>query len=146
MDELVNILIVDDNEDDVEFTLAALQGTKLANSIDVVGDGIQALAFLRKEGQYASAKTPSLIFLDLNMPRKNGLEVLAEMKADPVLRQIPVVILTTSEAEEDIVKSYELYANCFVSKPVNLAELAKVVRSIDEFWFGVVRLPPTKPS
>jgi CheY-like chemotaxis protein len=146
LDELVNILIVDDNEDDVEFTLSALQGTKLANSIDVVSDGIQALAFLRKEGEYANAKTPSLIFLDLNMPRKNGLEVLAEMKADPVLRQIPVVILTTSEAEEDIVKSYELYANCFVSKPVNLLELAKVVRTIDEFWFGVVRLPPTKLS
>ena len=144
MDELVNILIVDDNEDDVEFTLAALQGTKLANSIDVVSDGIQALAFLRKEEPYTEAKTPSLIFLDLNMPRKNGLEVLAEMKADPVLRQIPVVILTTSEAEEDIVKSYELYANCFVSKPVNLTELAKVVRTIDDFWFGVVRLPPKR--
>jgi len=138
---LINILLVDDSEDDVEFTLRALEKTKLANSVSVVSDGIEAMEFLRKEGQYASKPTPSLILLDLNMPRKDGREVLVELKADPQLRKIPVVILTTSQAEEDIVSSYELHANCFVSKPVDLDGLIKVVQRIDDFWFGVVKLP-----
>lgn len=141
---LINILMVDDSEDDVEFAMKALEDTKLANSISVVGDGIEAMAFLRKEGQYASAQTPSLIFLDLNMPRMDGREVLQEIKADPQLRKIPVVILTTSQAEEDIIRSYDLHANCYISKPVSLEGLKKVVHTIDEFWFGVVRLPTGK--
>jgi len=138
---MINILLVDDSEDDIEFTKKALEETKLANSVAVVNDGIEAMAYLRKEGQYADVDTPSLIFLDLNMPRKDGREVLAELKADPVLRKIPVVVLTTSQAEEDILKSYDLHANCYVSKPVDFAGLTRVVRLIDDFWFGVVELP-----
>ncbi len=143
MQQLIHILIVDDSADDIEFTLAALKGTKLANDITVVNDGVEAMHYLRKEGKYASAPKPSLVLLDLNMPRKDGREVLTEMKEDPLLRQIPVVILTTSQAEEDIVRSYDLHANCYISKPVDLMALAKIVRSIDDFWFGVVQLPPT---
>ena len=142
MDGLINILIVDDSADDVEFTLAALQGTKLANAVNVVSDGVEAIEYLRNQGKYANAQKPSLVLLDLNMPRKDGREVLSEMKADKELRHIPVVILTTSQAEEDIVRSYDLHANCYISKPVDLQALAKIVRSIDEFWFGVVKLPP----
>ncbi len=141
MPKLIHILLVDDSPDDVELTLAALQATKLANSVFVVSDGIQAMEYLRNEGKYASAPRPSLVLLDLNMPRKDGREVLVDMKADPELGKIPVVILTTSQAEEDIVKSYELHANCFVSKPVDLSQLIKVVQQIDDFWFGVVKLP-----
>ena len=144
MNQLISILIVDDSEDDIEFTLAALKNTKLANDVHIVNDGVEAMEYLRKEGKYASASKPSLVLLDLNMPRKDGREVLSDMKDDPELRQIPVVILTTSQAEEDIVRSYDLHANCFISKPVDLAALAKIVRSIDEFWFGVVQLPPTR--
>src|ERR1700729_295202 len=144
MNQLINILVVDDSADDIEFTLSALQGTKLANAINVVNDGVEAMENLRKEGKYASASKPSLVLLDLNMPRKDGREVLTEMKADPELRQIPVVILTTSQAEEDIVRSYDLHANCYISKPVDLQALSKIVQSIDEFWFGVVKLPPAR--
>jgi CheY-like chemotaxis protein len=144
MDALINILIVDDSADDIEFTLAALQGTKLANAISIVNDGVEAMRYLRREGEYASAKKPSLVLLDLNMPRKDGREVLSEMKAEPELRQIPVVILTTSQAEEDIMRSYDLHANCYISKPVDLQALAKIVQSIDDFWFGVVQLPPVR--
>ncbi len=138
---MINILLVDDSEDDIEFTKKALEETKLANSVAVVNDGIEAMSYLRKEGKYADVDTPSLIFLDLNMPRKDGREVLADIKADPVLRKIPVVVLTTSQAEEDILKSYDLHANCYVSKPVDFAGLSRVVRLIDDFWFGVVELP-----
>ena len=142
MNDLINILIVDDSADDIEFTLAALQGTKLANAINVVNDGVEAMDYLHKKGKYARASKPSLVLLDLNMPRKDGREVLTEMKADPDLRQIPVVILTTSQAEEDIIRSYDLHANCYISKPVDLQALSRIVQSIDEFWFGVVKLPP----
>lgn len=144
MDQLISILIVDDSADDIEFTLAALQGTKLANDINVVNDGVEAMEYLRREGKYKSVRKPSLVLLDLNMPRKDGREVLTEMKADPEFRQIPVVILTTSQAEEDIVRSYDLHANCYISKPVDLQSLSKIVQSIDDFWFGVVRLPPAR--
>ncbi len=144
MDALINILIVDDSADDVEFTLVALQNTKVANAINVVTDGVEAMQYLRQEGQYVGAQRPSLVLLDLNMPRKNGREVLAEMKEDKDLRHIPVVILTTSQAEEDIVRSYDLHANCYISKPVDLEALAKIVHSIDDFWFGVVKLPPVR--
>lgn len=141
MSTLVNILLVDDNVDDVELTLVALKKTKMANQVTVIGDGIEALKYLRKEAPYEDAHEPSLILLDLNMPRKDGREVLSEMKADPVLRKIPVVILTTSEAEEDITKSYDLHANCYISKPVDLKQLIKIVQSLEEFWFGIVKLP-----
>jgi len=142
MNQLINILIVDDSVDDIEFTLAALKGTKLANDINIVNDGVEAMQYLRKEGKYASVSKPSLVLLDLNMPRKDGREVLFDMKNDPELRTIPVVILTTSQAEEDIVRSYELHANCYISKPVDLLALSKIVHTIDDFWFGVVQLPP----
>jgi CheY-like chemotaxis protein len=138
---LINILLVDDSEDDVEFTLKALEMTKLANKVAVVSNGIEAMAYLRKEGKYAGQPTPALVLLDLNMPKKDGREVLEEVKADPKLHTIPIVVLTTSQAEEDIVRSYDLHANCFVSKPVDLQGLVKVVQAIDNFWFGVVQLP-----
>ncbi|MDZ4837688.1 MAG: response regulator [Candidatus Melainabacteria bacterium] len=144
MSDLINILLVDDSADDVEFTLAALRETKLSNTVHVVSDGVEAMQYLRQEGQFASADRPSLVLLDLNMPRKDGREVLTEMKADPELRKIPVVILTTSQAEEDVVRSYDLHANCYISKPVGLNELSRVVRMIDEFWFGIVKLPPVR--
>ncbi|MBI2810534.1 MAG: response regulator [Candidatus Melainabacteria bacterium] len=141
MSNLINILLVDDNVDDVELTLKALRKTKMANHVTVIGDGIEALRYLRREDQYALASEPSLVLLDLNMPKKDGREVLFEMKADDRLRKIPVVILTTSEAEEDITKSYDLHANCYISKPVDLSQLIKVVQSLEDFWFGIVKLP-----
>jgi len=144
MTVLVSILLVDDSTDDVELTLMALEKTKFANSVNVVTDGVYAMQYLKNEGEYKDAQKPALVMLDLNMPRKNGMQVLAEMKADHNLRQIPVVILTTSQAEEDIVRSYDLGANCFVSKPVDLEQLIKVVQAIDQFWFGVVQLPTCK--
>ena len=140
MSDLINILLVDDSADDVEFTMAALLDTKLSNMVHVVSDGVEAMQYLRREPPYESVERPCLVLLDLNMPRKDGREVLTEMKADPELRKIPVVILTTSQAEEDVVRSYELHANCYISKPVGLNELSRVVRMIDEFWFGIVRL------
>jgi chemotaxis family two-component system response regulator Rcp1 len=141
MSQLISILIVDDNEDDVEFTLAALKETKLANDISIVSDGVEAMRFMLKESPYEKVSEPSLVLLDLNMPRKDGREVLSEMKGNPSLRHIPVVILTTSQAEADIMRSYNLHANCYISKPIDLAELVKVVKAIDDFWFGVVKLP-----
>lgn len=145
MERLIDILLVDDNPDDVELTVEALSETKLANRIAAVEDGVEALAYLRKEGKYANVTTPSLILLDLNMPKKDGREVLEEIKADPLLRRIPVVILTTSQAEEDILRSYELHANCYISKPVDLKQFMKVVKTIDDFWFAIVSLPHTQP-
>jgi chemotaxis family two-component system response regulator Rcp1 len=143
MDPVINILLVDDNPDDVELTLEALSETKLANRISVAQDGVEALAFLRREGKYADAPRPSLILLDLNMPRKDGREVLQEIKKDESLALIPVVILTTSQAEEDIMQSYELHANCYISKPVDMKQFLKVVQTIDQFWFAIVSLPRT---
>ncbi len=144
MPKLVTILLVDDNPDDVELTLSALKATKFANNISVVHDGIEAMNYLKQIGEFSSAVRPSLVFLDLNMPRKDGREVLVEMKNDPDLRQIPVVVLTTSQEEEDILRSYDLHANCYVTKPVDLSQLTKIVKSIDDFWFGVVHLPSTE--
>ncbi len=141
MSDLISVLLVDDNHDDVELTLSALRKTKLANNVTVIGDGIEAMKYLRKEGEYASVHEPSLVLLDLNMPKKDGREVLMEMKADDRLRKIPVVILTTSEAEEDITKSYEMHANCYISKPVDLKQLVKIVQSLEDFWLGIVKLP-----
>ena len=139
--EPLQILLVEDDPGDVELTRESLSDSKLAINISVAGDGVEAMAFLRKEGEYSTAVTPDLILLDLNMPRKDGREVLAEIKADDSLKMIPVVILTTSSAETDIVKSYDLGANCYVTKPVGFDQFAKVVEAIEGFWFTVVKLP-----
>jgi chemotaxis family two-component system response regulator Rcp1 len=136
------ILLVEDNPGDVRLTQEALKEGKVLNNLHVVEDGVEAMAFLRQEGQYADAPRPDVILLDLNLPRKNGREVLAEVKADEDLRRIPVVILTVSQAEEDILKSYDLNGNCYVTKPLDLDQFIKVVKSIEEFWLTIVTLPP----
>jgi CheY-like chemotaxis protein len=137
----ITILMAEDNATDVMITKEALVHAKLLNTLHVVSDGIEAMDFLYRRGKYAKAPRPDLILLDLNMPRKNGQEVLAEIKADDKLKFIPVVILTTSKAEEDVLKAYGLHANCYVIKPVDFDVFAEVVRSIEQFWFSVVRLP-----
>jgi two-component system, chemotaxis family, response regulator Rcp1 len=137
----IDILLVEDNPGDVRLTVEALREGKVHNNLHVVGDGVDALAFLHREGQYADAPTPDLILLDLNLPRKDGREVLAEIKADPQLRRIPVVVLTTSNAEQDVLRSYDLHANCYITKPVDLDQFINVVRTIEEFWLAVVTLP-----
>jgi two-component system, chemotaxis family, response regulator Rcp1 len=139
---LVEILLVEDNPGDVRLTREALDESKIVNSLSVVSDGQQAMAFLRRQGVYADAARPDLIVLDLNLPKKDGREVLAEIKSDPDLRRIPVVILTSSGAEEDVMKSYNLHANCFISKPVDLERFLAVVKTIENFWVSIVRLPP----
>ena len=139
----IRILLVDDNEADVRLATEALKAAKVANSIHVVHDGVEALEYLRRQGAYATAPRPDLILLDLNMPRKNGREVLVELKSDPDLRNIPVVVLTSSSDEADVVKSYDLHANCYIVKPVSFDGLIKVVKSLDEFWLSVVCLPPS---
>jgi chemotaxis family two-component system response regulator Rcp1 len=142
----IEVLLVEDNPGDVRLTKEALKEGRLLNKINVVGDGMEAMAYLRREGNYADAVVPDLILLDLNLPKKDGREVLAEIKADPKLRRIPVVVLTTSSAEEDILKTYDLHANCYVTKPVDLDQFIHVVKSIEDFWITVVKLPddPTK--
>jgi chemotaxis family two-component system response regulator Rcp1 len=140
--KLIEILLVEDSIADVELTMEALSRTKLANHIEVVGDGVEALAFLRKEREYSNMPRPNLVLLDLNMPRKDGREVLEEMKADPDLKKIPVVVLTTSKAEEDIIRSYDLHCNCYIKKPVSIDQLCLVIQAIENFWFGIVELPP----
>lgn len=142
MSKIVEILIVDDSIEDIDLMMEALEGTKLANNVSVVHDGVEALAFLRRVGQYQNAPVPSLVFLDLNMPKKDGREVLEEIKADEALKHIPIVILTTSKDEEDIAKAYKAHANCYVTKPVDINQFAKVVAAIDNFWFAIVELPP----
>lgn len=138
----VEILLVEDNQPDVELTQEALEENKVRNNLHVVADGEMAMDFLYRRGDFAGVPRPDLILLDLNLPRKDGREVLAEVKADADLKTIPVVILTTSQAEEDILKSYQLQANCYVTKPVKLSEFVKVVQSIDNFWLSIVELPP----
>jgi two-component system, chemotaxis family, response regulator Rcp1 len=140
----VEILLVEDNPGDVRLTREALREGKLHNNLRVVDDGVKALAYLRREGEYADAPRPDLILLDLNLPRMSGREVLEEIKADPKLASIPVVVLTSSQAEQDIVRAYELRANCYVTKPVDLDQFVSVVQSIEDFWFTVVRLPPAE--
>jgi CheY-like chemotaxis protein len=139
---MVDILLVEDNPGDVRLTREALKEAKVRNQLHVATDGVEALAFLRREGAYKEAVRPSLVLLDLNLPRKNGREVLAEMKEDPDLRRIPVVILTTSQAEQDIVKAYDLHVNCYINKPVDLDQFLQVVKSIEDFWLTLVKLPP----
>jgi CheY-like chemotaxis protein len=138
----IEILLVEDNPGDVRLTQEALRDTKVRNVLRVARDGVEALAFLRREGKFAGVARPDVILLDLNLPRKDGREVLAEIKADEDLKSIPVVVLTTSSAERDILKAYELHANCYITKPVDLEQCIEVVRSIQDFWLTVVRLPP----
>jgi two-component system, chemotaxis family, response regulator Rcp1 len=137
----IEILLVEDNPGDVRLTRETLRDSKIVNNLHVASDGIEALAFLRQQGPHHRAARPDLILLDLNLPSKNGREVLSEIKADHALRHIPVVVLTTSSAERDIAAAYTLHANCYVVKPVGLSEFATIVRSIEDFWFEVVRLP-----
>ena len=136
------LLLVEDNPGDVRLTIEALKEGKVINNLTVVKDGEEAIAVLRRQGQYADAARPDLILLDLNLPRKSGMEVLAEIKQDPDLMQIPVVVLTTSQAEQDILGTYSLHANCYIVKPVDLNQFMNVVQSIKSFWLAVVMLPP----
>lgn len=136
------VLMVEDNPTDVLIAKEGLFSAKMLNTLHVVDDGIEAMEFLRRQGKHAGAPRPDLILLDLNMPRMNGHEVLAEIKADDDLKHIPVVILTTSKSEEDISKAYGLHANCYISKPVDFDEFTDVVQTIQAFWFSVVTLPP----
>ncbi len=138
----IEILLVEDNPADVRLTKETLKEGKVANVIDVAIDGMDAMAFLKRVGKYANAQRPDLILLDLNLPKKNGREVLAEIKMDPHLKHIPVVILTTSEDEKDIITTYKLHANCYITKPVDFDQFINVVKSIENFWFTVVKLPP----
>jgi CheY-like chemotaxis protein len=140
----VEILLVEDNPGDVDLTKEGLTHAKVCNRLHVVDDGALALDFLYRRGEYAAAPRPDLILLDLNLPKKDGRQVLAEIKADPAIADIPVVVLTTSEAEEDILRAYQLHANCYVTKPVDFKQFLKVVETIDEFWLTVVKLPRKK--
>ena len=143
---VIEILLVEDSSTDVLLAEEALEGANVRNNLSVVKDGVEAMAFLRKEGKYADAPRPDLILLDLNMPRKDGREVLAEVKSDDDLKIIPVVVLTTSKAEQDVVKAYGLHANCYISKPVDFDQFAAVIRAIEQFWFNVVLLPPVNSA
>jgi CheY-like chemotaxis protein len=138
---LVEILLVEDNPGDARLATEALKDAKVKNNLHWVKDGVEAMAFLRREGKYADAPHPDVILLDLNLPRKDGREVLAEIKQDKDLKRIPVVILTVSNAEEDIIKTYNLHANCYIRKPVDLDQFIEVVKSIDYFWLTIVTLP-----
>ncbi len=140
----VAILLVEDNPGDVRLTREVLKDAKVKNDLFVVYDGVEALAYLRHEGKYKDSPKPDLILLDLNLPRKTGHEVLAEIKADDNLKRIPVVVLTVSKDEEDILKSYNLHANCFINKPVDLTQFFNIVKSIEDFWLTVVKLPEEK--
>ena len=137
----IEILLVEDSAGDVRLTKEALRDAKVRNNLHVACDGMEATAFLRRQGKYANAPRPDLILLDLNLPKKGGREVLEEIKLDPSLKTIPVVILTTSAAEEDILRSYQLHANCYITKPVELDQFLKVVKAIDNFWLAIVKLP-----
>ena len=138
----IEILLVEDNPGDARLVKEALKDVKVLNNLRVAKDGVEALDFLHREGNHTGAPRPDLILLDLNLPKKNGREVLKEIKADKNLKRIPVVVLTTSKAEEDILRSYDLQANCYITKPVDLDEFIKVVKSIKDFWFTIVKLPP----
>ncbi|HZN60841.1 MAG TPA: response regulator [Planctomycetota bacterium] len=141
-DGTVEILLVEDNPGDVRLSQEAWKEARIRNRLHVAEDGVEALAFLRREGRHADAVRPHLILLDLNLPRKDGREVLADIKKDPKLKHIPVVVLTTSKAEQDVLMTYELHANCYISKPLDMDQFVRVVRSIEEFWLATVTLPP----
>lgn len=138
----VEILLVEDNPGDVRLTMEVLKAGKLLTNLTVAKDGVEAMAVLRREQPYTSAPRPDLILLDFNLPRKDGREVLAEIRADPNLRRIPVVVLTTSAAERDVLQAYDLHANCYVTKPVDLDQFVGIVQQIEDFWLTIVRLPP----
>ena len=140
-DAVIDILLVEDNPGDARLTIEAFKEAKVANRLSHVLDGVEAIAFVRREGKYTEAPRPDLILLDLNLPRKDGREVLAELKSDDKYKRIPVVVLTTSQSEEDIYRVYHLHANCYVSKPVDLNQFMRVVRSIEDFWLTIVKLP-----
>lgn len=137
----VEFLLAEDNPGDVRLTQEALRESKIRNNLNVVTDGMEAIAFLRRQGKYANAPTPDVVLLDLNLPKMDGREVLAEIKSDPLLKRIPVVIITSSEAEKDILRTYDLHANCYVSKPVDLDQFIKVIQAIENFWLTIVKLP-----
>jgi CheY-like chemotaxis protein len=138
----IEILLVEDNAGDARLAQEALKDSKILNNVHVAEDGVEAMAFLHRQGKFAESPRPDMVLLDLNLPKKDGRQVLSEIKSDEVLRRIPVVILTTSKAEEDIAKSYDLHANCYITKPIDLEQFMKVVKSIEDFWLTVVRLPP----
>ncbi|MCY3957372.1 MAG: response regulator [Chloroflexi bacterium] len=138
----IEILLVEDNPGDVRLTQEAVREAKIRNTLNVVNDGEQAIAYVRRQGEYADRPRPDLILLDLNLPRKDGREVLQDLKCDPDLHRIPVVVLTSSEAEQDILRTYDLYANAYVTKPVDLEQFMRVVSSIQDFWLNIVKLPP----
>lgn len=140
--EAIEILLVEDNPGDVRLTKEALKDSKLHNTLSVVEDGVEAMAFLRREPPYEDAPRPDIILLDLNLPRKDGREVLEEIKNDADLRRIPVVVLTTSEDDNDILATYNLHANCYITKPVDLNRFITIVKNIENFWFSIVKLPP----
>jgi len=140
----VEILLVEDNPGDVRLTHELLRESKVRNRLTVASDGEEAMARLQRRGEYRDAPRPGLILLDLNLPKKDGREVLAEIKADPSLKRIPVVILTTSKADQDVLKSYNLHANAYVTKPIGLDQFVAVVRAIEDFWLAIVKLPPEK--
>lgn len=138
----IEILLVEDNPGDVRLTIEALKEGKVCNNLNVVHDGTEAMSYLHQEGQYAGATRPDLILLDLNLPGKDGRDVLSEVKVDRDLKRIPVVVLTTSAAEQDILRTYDLHANCYITKPVDLEQFIKIVQNIQNFWFNIVKLPP----
>lgn len=140
--EPIEILLVEDNPGDARLAMEALKEAKVRNELHWVQDGVQSMEFLRRQGEYADMPRPDLVLLDLNLPRKDGREVLAEVKGDEVLRRIPVVILTISADEQDVLRSYDTYANCYITKPLDLDQFMQVVRSIEDFWLEIVKLPP----
>jgi CheY-like chemotaxis protein len=139
----IDILIVEDNPGDARLMKEVLKGKMYFNSIHIVKDGLEAMNFLHKKGEFSTMPLPDLIFLDLNLPKIDGREVLAKIKSDDVLKHIPVVVMTMSQAEEDILKSYNLHANCYITKPIDLDQFVKVVESLEDFWFSIVKLPST---
>jgi two-component system, chemotaxis family, response regulator Rcp1 len=146
LSDCAEILLVEDSPVDVLLTREAFKHCKLRNNLHVVSDGVEAMDFIRCRGQYAKAPRPDIILLDLNLPKKDGREVLAELKEDPELRTIPVVVLTTSEAEQDILRSYKLHCNCYITKPVDMKQFIKIVQTLEDFWFSIVKLPYCQPE
>ena len=140
--KVIDILLVEDNPGDVRLAQEALKESKIRNKLFIVDDGVEAMTFLRKQGKYVNAPRPDLILLDLNLPRKSGREVLTEVKTDESLKRIPVVVLTVSKAEEDVIKCYDDHANCYITKPLDFNQFMEVTKSIEEFWLTIVKLPP----
>ncbi len=138
----IDILLVEDNPGDARLAMEAMKDSKIRNTVYVVGDGVEAMEFLHNDGKFEKTPKPDLFLLDLNLPRKSGREVLAEVKSDPNLKRIPVVVLTVSRDEEDILKAYNLHANCYISKPLDFNQFIKITRSIEDFWLSIVKLPP----